>query len=124
MLPHPLTNFEKQKYYQNEPKFNSVYSSNNLPKIKDETYIINVPEYDSIETLWLALYVNTEKVTYFDCFGVENIPKETKQFIGNKNVIRFNNVQVALHQIYWFHVHIYYRISSYFLLTHVKRITK
>ena len=100
MLPHPLTNFEKQKYYQNEPKFNGLYSSNNLPKIKDEKYIINVPEYDSIETLWLALYVNTEKVTYFDCFGVENIQKETKQFIGNKNVIRFNNVQVALYQIY------------------------
>ena len=33
--PHPLTNFEIQKYYQNEPKFNGVYSRNNLPKIKD-----------------------------------------------------------------------------------------
>ena len=35
MLPHPLTNFEIQKYYQNKPKFNAVYSRNNLPKIKD-----------------------------------------------------------------------------------------
>ena len=32
MPPHPLTNFEIQKYYQNEPRFNSVYSINNLPK--------------------------------------------------------------------------------------------
>ena len=32
MPPHPLTNFEIQKYYQNEPKFNGVYSRNNLPK--------------------------------------------------------------------------------------------
>ena len=24
MLPHPLTNFEIQKYYQNEPRFNGV----------------------------------------------------------------------------------------------------
>ena len=24
MLPHPLTNFEIQKYYQNEPRFNRV----------------------------------------------------------------------------------------------------
>ena len=32
---HPLTNFKMQKYYQNEPKFNGVYSRNNLPKIKD-----------------------------------------------------------------------------------------
>ena len=32
MLPHPLTNFEIQKYYQNEPRFNGVFSRNNLPK--------------------------------------------------------------------------------------------
>ena len=35
MLTHPLTNFEIQKYYQNEPKFNGVYSRYNLLKIKD-----------------------------------------------------------------------------------------
>ena len=42
MLPHPLTNFERQKYYENEPKFNGIYSRNNLLKIKDGTYIINL----------------------------------------------------------------------------------
>ena len=29
--------FELQKYYQNEPKFNGVYSRNNLPRIKGGT---------------------------------------------------------------------------------------
>ena len=48
MPPHPLTNFEIQKYYQNEPKFNGVYSRNNLSKVKDEAYIINLDEYESI----------------------------------------------------------------------------
>ena len=33
--PHLLTNFEIQKYYYNEPKFDGVYSINNLPEIKD-----------------------------------------------------------------------------------------
>ena len=42
MLPHLLTNFEIQKYYQNEPKFNGVYSRNNLPKINYGTYLINL----------------------------------------------------------------------------------
>ena len=42
MPPHPLTNFEIQKYYQNEPKSNGVYSKNSLSKIKDRTYIINL----------------------------------------------------------------------------------
>ena len=32
MPPHPLTNFEIQKYYKNEPRFNGVFSRNNLPK--------------------------------------------------------------------------------------------
>ena len=34
MLPHPLKNFEIKNYYQNEPRFNGVYSRNNLPKTK------------------------------------------------------------------------------------------
>ena len=60
MLPHPLTNFEIQRYYQNKPKFNCVFSRNNLPKIKDGAYVINLDGYKSIETRWVALYVNAE----------------------------------------------------------------
>ena len=41
MLPHLLTNFEIQKYYQNEPKFDGVYPRNNLPKIKDVAVVVN-----------------------------------------------------------------------------------
>ena len=44
MPPHPLTNFEILKYYQTEPKFNGVYSRNNLPKIKDRAYVISLDE--------------------------------------------------------------------------------
>ena len=87
MPSHPVTNFEIRKHYQNEPKFNGVYSRNNLPKIKDGAYVINLDEYKSIGTHWIALYVNAENVTYFDSFGVEHIPKEIKKFIGNKNII-------------------------------------
>ena len=43
MPPHPLTDFEIQRYYKNEPRFNGVYSKNNLYKIiKDEAYLINL----------------------------------------------------------------------------------
>ena len=55
MLPHPLTNFEVQKYYQKEPTFNGVYLRNNLPKIKDGEYVINLDEYKSLGTDWIAL---------------------------------------------------------------------
>ena len=84
MSLHHLTNFEIQKYYQNETKFNGVYSINNLPKIKDGAYVINLDEYESIETHWIALYVNSNKVTYFDSFGVEHIPKRIKQIYSKQ----------------------------------------
>ena len=41
---YPLTNFEIQTYDQNESKFNGVYSINNLPKIKDGAYVINLDQ--------------------------------------------------------------------------------
>ena len=50
MLPHPLTNFEIQKYFQTESKFNGIYSNKHLTKIRGETYVINLDEYKSIRT--------------------------------------------------------------------------
>ena len=56
---HPLTDFEISEYYKNEPRFNGVYSRDNLPKtIKKGAYVINLQEYTDIGTHWIALYVN------------------------------------------------------------------
>ena len=86
--PHPLTNFGIQINYQNEPRFNGVYSRDNLhDKIKDGAYVINLDQYSDIGTHWIALYVNTKTVTYFDRFEIEHIPKEIKNFINNKNIM-------------------------------------
>ena len=85
--PHPLTDFEIQKYYKNEPRFNGIYSRDNLSEIKDGAYIINLGEYSDIGTHWVAFYVQNNNVTYFDFFGVEHIPKEIKEFVKNKNII-------------------------------------
>ena len=86
MPPHPLTDFEIQKYYQNVPRFNGVYSRDNLQKIKDGAYIININRYSDIGTHWVALYIQNNDVTYFDSFEVEHIPKEIRTFINNKNI--------------------------------------
>ena len=90
MPPHLLTNFEIQEYYQNELRFNGVYSRDNLPKIKDGSYIINLDEYSDIETHWVALYVHNNDVTYFDSFGVEHIRKEIRKFINRSLSITTN----------------------------------
>ena len=83
--PQPLTNFEIQKYYQNELRFNGVYWRDNLPRIRNGAYVINLDEYSDIGTHWIALYVQNN-VTYFDSFGVEQVPEEIKTFTGNKNI--------------------------------------
>ena len=78
MPPYSLTNFEIQKYYKNEPRFNGVFSRNNLPKynsierssaeynsikkIKDGAYIINLDEYADVGTHWIALFCKKMKL--------------------------------------------------------------
>ena len=88
MPPHTLTNFEIQDYYKNEPRFNGVYSRDNLLKTKTNcVYVINLDKYADVGTHWIALYVKINEVIYFDSFGVGHIPKEIKKFINNKNII-------------------------------------
>ena len=82
------SDFEIQAYYQDEPRFIGVCSRDNLPnKIKNGAYVINLDEYSDIGTHWIALYVCNKTVTYFDSFGIEDIPREVKKFIGNRNII-------------------------------------
>ena len=78
MPPHPLTNFEIKRYFQNQWKFNGVYLRNKLPEIKDGTFAISLDEYKSVGVHWVSLYVNGENLTYFDGFGVENVPEKLK----------------------------------------------
>ena len=87
MPPHRLTNFEIQKYYKNETRFNGVFSRNNLPKkIKDGAYVMNLDEYEDVGTQWIALFCNKNEIVYFDSFGVEHVSEEIKEFIRNKNI--------------------------------------
>ena len=87
VLLHPLTNFEIQICYQNKTKFNVVYLRNNLPKINDRGYVINLDDYESIRTHWVAFYMNGDNVTYFNSFGVEYISKRNKK-IHKKQKLR------------------------------------
>ena len=52
---HPFSNFEIQRYHQNNIRFNAVYSKDYLPTIKDGTYVIN--EYNKVGTNWVTVFV-------------------------------------------------------------------
>ena len=85
MSSHPLTNFEIQKYYESEPRFNGVYSRNNEPKtLKDGEYLINLDEYADVCTHWIALFLNRSEIVYFDSFGVEHVLEYIKEIFRNK----------------------------------------
>ena len=70
MLLQPLTSFERQKYYQNELKFNGAYSNDNLPKRRDGSYVTNFDELRLTEFHWIALFVNGDNVDILDKFTV------------------------------------------------------
>ena len=87
LLPfHPLTNIEISEYYASEPRFNGVYSKNNLSKIRKGLCVINLDEYENTGTHWIALFVKPNEVIYFDSFGIEHIPKEINKFIDNREI--------------------------------------
>ena len=51
--------------------------------------MINLDEFKSIETQWIALYLNDNSIVYFDSFGVKHILKEMEMFIGNKKYNKY-----------------------------------
>ena len=64
--PHPLRNFEIQQNYRNEPRFNRVYSRDNLPKqIKDGAYVINLDEHKDTGTHWIAFFCKKKRNCLF-----------------------------------------------------------
>ena len=73
-----------QKYYQNEPKFNRIYSGNKLPKINQHfRNVTNLVKCKLIGTHWIPFYINDNNVIYFDNFGTD---KKFKRIIGNKSI--------------------------------------
>ena len=70
-------------------------------KIKDGACVINLEEYSDIGTHWIALYVKNNDITYFDSFGVEHIPKETKAFINrpSSSALQNRNIKTNIFRI-------------------------
>ena len=55
--------------------------------VRASSYVLNLDEYAEVGTHWIALFCRRSEIVYFDSFGVEHVPEEIKEFIGNKNII-------------------------------------
>ena len=85
MPPHPLTNFEIQKYYNNKPRFNGGFLRNNLPKeIKDGAYVINLDEYADVGTHWIASFCNRNEIVYSIVLVLNMFLKKLKNLLRIK----------------------------------------
>ena len=81
-----MKNYEIKDYFKDEPRFNGVYSKDNLSKLKNGAYVINLDHSENTGRHWVVIFVQKDEVIYFESFGVEHIPKEIKKSIGNKNI--------------------------------------
>ena len=87
-----------------------MHSKNNLPKLKNGAYVINLDHSKNTGTHWVVIFAKKDEVIYFDSFGVQHIPKEIMEKIENKNIktsifrIQDNNSKMCGYFIYWIYV--------------------
>ena len=82
-------------YFKNINGFNGVFSRNNLPKLKNGAYVINLDHSENTGTHWIVIFMKNNEVIYFDSFGVEYIPKEIMKRIENS----FKNIKSNIFRI-------------------------
>ena len=80
------SNIEITNYFKYELRFNGVSSRNNLPRIKDGAYVINLTDRNSIGTYLVSLFIDRITAVYFDSFGIEHISQEVLNKIRDKSI--------------------------------------
>ena len=82
---------------------------------------INLDEYADAGTHWVALFFNRNEIVYFDSFAAEHVPKEIKEFVGNKNIkanifrVRANDSVICKYFCIGF-IDLRYRVKNWLIL--------
>ena len=86
-----------------EPRFNGVYSINNLSRIKDGAYVINFDD-KKVKGHWVSLVIDRYTAAYFDSFGIEYIPQGVLNKINDKfithNIFRIQDNEPIMCEFY------------------------
>ena len=86
VLLHPFSNIKITYYFNYEPRLNSIFSRNNLPRIKDGAYVINLNDKKSKGKHWVSLFIDRNTAVYFDSFGIKCIPQEVLNKVRDKSI--------------------------------------
>ena len=62
------------------------FSRDNLPRIKDGAYVINLDDKKSKGTHWISLFIDRNTAVYFDSFGIEYIMQEVLSNSKDKSI--------------------------------------
>ena len=73
VLHHLLSNINITSYFNYKPWFYGVFSRDNLPRIKDGAYVININDNKSKGAQWVSLIFDRNTAMYFDFFLKSNI---------------------------------------------------
>ena len=71
-----VKNQKVSKYYENDCRFNDIFSRNNLSGIKDGAYVINADDKNSKGTHWVSIFIDRITVIYFNSSGIKCISKK------------------------------------------------
>ena len=86
VLLHPLSNIDITNYFNYKPRFHGVFSRNNLHRIKDGAYVMNLDDKKRKGTHQVSLFNVRNTAVYFDSFGIEDIPSEALKKIKDKSI--------------------------------------
>ena len=84
MLLCPLNNIKIINYFNYKTRFNSVISRNNLTRIKDRVYVLNLNDKNGNSVL---SFIDRNAFVYFDFSGIEHIPQELSKIKNQKSKI-------------------------------------
>ena len=90
MSLHVLSKIKITKYFNCGPRFNGGFSTDNLSKIKDGIYVINLDDKKSKGSYWIPFFIDKNAAVYFDSSGIEYILQEILNKIKYKSIT--NNI--------------------------------
>ena len=84
---HFLTDINITKNLNYKSRFNGIYRDN-LPKIENSAYVINLNEKESKRTHRVQLFIDKFIAMHFDSLGMEYTPQEVLNKTKEKSIIR------------------------------------
>ena len=83
---HPFGKIEITKYSNYRPRFHNIFSRDNLPRINDNAYAINLDDKQSNGTHWVPLFIDKNTAVQFNSIWTGYNPQDALNEITDKSI--------------------------------------